>query len=49
MKLRRDCPGCAGTRLGSAFVLPRQPVVLNYRFPDVRAASRVPRRDVSLV
>lgn len=49
MKLRRDCPGCAGTRLGSAFVLPRQPVVLNYRFPDARAASRVPRRDVSLV
>jgi SAM-dependent methyltransferase len=30
-------------------VLPRQPVVLNYRFPDARAASRVPRRDVSLV
>ncbi len=49
MKLRHDCPGCAGTRLGSPFVLPRQPVVLNYRFPDARAASRVPRRDVSLV
>jgi hypothetical protein len=30
-------------------VLPRQPVVLNYRFADARAASRVPRRDVSLV
>lgn len=49
MKLRHDCPGCAGTRLGSPFVLPRQPVVLNYRFPDARAAGRVPRRDVSLV
>lgn len=49
MKLRQDCPGCGGTKLGSAFVLPRQPVILNYRFPDVKSAKRVPRRDVSLV
>lgn len=49
VKLRSDCPGCFATRLGRPFVLPRQPVVLNYRFPDARAASRVARRDISLV
>jgi SAM-dependent methyltransferase len=49
MKLRTECPGCGGTRLGTPFVRPRQPVVLNDRFSDAAAARRVPRRDVSLV
>jgi SAM-dependent methyltransferase len=49
MKLRQDCPGCGGKRLGPALCLPRQPVVLNYRFPTAAAARRVPRRDVTLV
>jgi len=49
MKPRADCPGCGGRRLSAAFRLPRQPVVLNYRFADAAAASRVPRRDVTLV
>jgi SAM-dependent methyltransferase len=48
MKLREDCPGCGCRRLTTPFRLPRQPVVLNYRFRDAVAASRAPRRDVTL-
>jgi SAM-dependent methyltransferase len=48
MKLRDHCPGCAGTELTDEFRLARQPVVLNYRFRDAAAASRVPREDVTL-
>jgi SAM-dependent methyltransferase len=49
MKPRRDCPGCESTSLSAPFRLPRQPVVLNYRFRDAASASRVPRRDLTLV
>lgn len=49
MKARHDCPGCGSDSLSVPFCLPRQPVVLNYRFRDAMAASRVPRRDVTLV
>lgn len=48
MKPRPDCPGCGSTLLAAPFRLPRQPVVLNYRFRDATAATRVPRRDVTL-
>lgn len=49
MSLRTDCPGCGGARRLAAFRIADQPVVLNYRFPDATAASKVPRRDVDLV
>ncbi len=49
MMSRPDCPGCGSTTLSAPFRLPRQPVVLNYRFRDAQAASRVPRHDVTLV
>ena len=49
MKPRPDCPGCGSTKLSAPFRLPRQPVVLNYRFRNADAASRVPRHDVTLV
>ena len=48
MKPRPDCPGCGSTMLSALFRLARQPVVLNYRFRDAEAASRVSRRDVTL-
>ncbi len=48
MKSRPDCPGCGNRALSVPFCLPRQPVVLNYRFRDAAAASRVRRRDVTL-
>lgn len=48
MKPREDCPGCGSRSLSAPFRLPRQPVVLNYRFRDADAASRVQRRDVTL-
>lgn len=48
MKPRPDCPGCGSTTLSAPFRLPRQPVVLNYRFRNAEAASRVPRHDVTL-
>jgi SAM-dependent methyltransferase len=34
--------------LSAPFCLPRQPVVLNYRFKDADAAARIRRRDVTL-
>lgn len=49
MKPRQDCPGCGGSRLTAAFVLPKQPVVLNYRFRSAADARAVPRRNVHLV
>ncbi len=48
MTPRPDCPGCGSTKLSALFRLPRQPVVLNYRFRNAEAASRVPRHDVTL-
>ncbi len=49
MKARSDCPGCGGSLLSPILKLPRQPAVMNYRFPDAASARRVPRRDVTLV
>lgn len=48
MKPRADCPGCGDCALSAPFCLPRQPVVLNYRFKDADAAARIRRRDVTL-
>jgi SAM-dependent methyltransferase len=48
MKPRPDCPGCGSESLTAPFCLPRQPVVLNYRFKDADSASRLRRRDVTL-
>ena len=49
MKARSECPGCGGSSLSPVLRMPRQPAVMNYRFPDPAAARRVPRRDVTLV
>jgi SAM-dependent methyltransferase len=43
------CPGCAGGKFSGRYQVAGQPVILNYRFQDARAASRVPRRDLALV
>ena len=48
MKPREDCPGCGSTQLTEEFRIPRQPVVLNYRFKDAALAAGVLRRDVTL-
>lgn len=48
-KARTECPGCGGGSLSPVLRLPRQPAVLNYRFPTVAAAQKVARRDVTLV
>ena len=48
MKPRATCPGCGCRRLSPAWRIPRQPVVLNYRFATPAAAQRVPRRDLLL-
>ncbi|NJM55498.1 MAG: hypothetical protein HC841_05935 [Verrucomicrobiae bacterium] len=40
MKSRPDCPGCGYRALSAPFRLPRQPVVLNYRYKDADAARR---------
>jgi SAM-dependent methyltransferase len=50
MKTARQliCPGCDHHRLSPAYKIFRQPVVLNYRFPDEAAAMRVKRRDIRL-
>lgn len=48
MKQRTQCPGCGAGALSEAFVLPRQPVVLNYRFKKADDAARIRRRDVTL-
>jgi ubiquinone/menaquinone biosynthesis C-methylase UbiE len=47
MKSRTDCPGCGNRTLSAPFCLPRQPVVLNYRFKDAEAAAKLRRRDVT--
>ncbi len=43
------CPGCEGRKFSGRYHVTGQPVILNYRFQDARAASRVPRRDLMLV
>jgi SAM-dependent methyltransferase len=48
MKKRSDCPGCGENELTAPLCLPRQPVVLNYRFKDAAAAARIRRRDMTL-
>ncbi|MBI5801719.1 MAG: methyltransferase domain-containing protein [Verrucomicrobia bacterium] len=48
MKPRTTCPGCGGIQLSPTWRIPRQPVVLNYRFATAAAALRVPRRDLRL-
>ena len=48
MNPREDCPGCGSTELTEEFRIPRQPVVLNYRFKDASSAGGVLRRDVTL-
>ena len=48
MKPRLHCPGCDNASLSTPFELPRQPVILNYRFKDRAAAARVRRGDVTL-
>lgn len=48
MKPRSNCPGCDSASLSAPFALPRQPVILNYRFKDRAAAARVRRGDVTL-
>lgn len=48
MKPRTNCPGCGNESLSMPFQLPRQPVILNYRFKDRAAAARVRRGDVTL-
>lgn len=48
MKSRPDCPGCGHRGLSAPFCLPRQPVVLNYRFRQADDAARLRRRAVTL-
>lgn len=48
MTLRTECPGCGSQRLRVGLRLPRQPVVLNYRFASAAEARAVPRRDLVL-
>jgi ubiquinone/menaquinone biosynthesis C-methylase UbiE len=48
MKSRSDCPGCGHRGLSAPFCLPRQPVVLNYRFRCAEDAARIRRRAVTL-
>jgi SAM-dependent methyltransferase len=43
------CPGCGGGRLSAPYRIPRQPVILNYRFASAGEAQRVKRRDLRLV
>jgi SAM-dependent methyltransferase len=42
------CPGCNSRSVAGQFHLPRQPVVLNYRFASPSEASNVDRKDVDL-
>ncbi len=48
MKSRPDCPGCGHRGLSAPFCLPRQPVVLNYRFRKADDAAHIRRRAVTL-
>jgi len=49
MPLKVHCPGCRSHSLSNAWVIPDQPVVLNYRFPCATAATALPRADIHLV
>lgn len=48
MRIRSTCPGCGNELLAGEFQLLRQPVVLNYRCPDIRRATQIPRGDIHL-
>ena len=49
MKRPPTCPGCGSARRSAPWRLPRQPVVLNYRFATPADAARLPRRTLTLV
>lgn len=49
MPLKCQCPGCGATSVPRPWILPAQPVVLNYRYASAEAAAAVPRRDMHLV
>lgn len=44
----RTCPGCGKAALPSAVTIPRQPVILNYRFISPEEAAAVPLRPIEL-
>ena len=44
----KKCPGCDAARLSAPYRIPRQPVILNYRFKTREAALRLKRRDIVL-
>lgn len=44
----KNCPGCGGAELTGPHVVPSQPVVQNYRFPDISSAQNVQRADLFL-
>lgn len=44
----RTCPGCGAAALASAVTIPRQPVILNYRFASPEEAAEVPLRTIEL-
>ncbi|MBX7207097.1 MAG: methyltransferase domain-containing protein [Verrucomicrobiaceae bacterium] len=48
MEMKDQCPGCSCASLTEPWVLPAQPVVLNYRFPSVASAAAVRRVDMHL-
>jgi SAM-dependent methyltransferase len=48
MKPLTHCPGCNSERLSTPWLLPREPVINNYRCPTPAAAAKVPRRDLRL-
>lgn len=47
--MKTRCPGCGEASLSQPWVLPSQPVVLNYRFSTPEAAAGMPRTDMHLV
>lgn len=47
--MKSQCPGCGCTSLPSPWILPSQPVILNYRFATANDAQKVPRRDMHLM
>ncbi len=48
MSERTACSGCGSTLLTERYWVPRQPVVLNYRFGSLDASRTVHRRDLEL-
>ena len=49
MPMKNHCPGCGCASLPEPWVLPAQPVVLNYRFASPEAAAAVQRADMHLI